>query len=135
MNYKIIDIEGIGDAYAPKLIAEGVETVEQLLDRCAAPAGRKELAEKTGISEKLILKWTNHADLFRINGIGPQFAELLEAAGVDTVKELRHRVAANLAAKVAEVNEEKHLCRRVPVESELQRMIDQAKELEPRMTY
>ena len=110
-------------------------TVEQLLDRCAAPAGRKELAEKTGIAEKLILKWTNHADLFRINGIGPQFAELLEAAGVDTVKELRHRVAANLAAKVAEVNEEKHLCGRVPVESEIQRMIDQAKELEPRMTY
>ncbi len=135
MNYKIIDIEGIGEAYAPKLIAQGVETVEQLLDRCAAPAGRKELAEKTGISEKLILKWTNHADLFRINGIGPQFAELLEAAGVDTVKELRHRVAANLAAKVAEVNEEKHLCGRVPVESEIQKMIDQAKEIEPRMTY
>ena len=86
-------------------------------------------------SEKLILKWTNHADLFRINGIGPQFAELLEAAGVDTVKELRHRVAANLAAKVAEVNEEKHLCGRVPAEVEIQKMIDQAKELEPRMTY
>ncbi len=135
MNYKIIDIEGIGEAYAPKLQAQGIETVEQLLDRCAAPAGRKELAEKTGISEKLILKWTNHADLFRINGIGPQFAELLEAAGVDTVKELRHRVAANLAARVAEVNEEKHLCGRVPVESEIQKMIDQAKELEPRMTY
>ena len=134
MNYKIIDIEGIGEVYAPKLQAEGIETVEQLLNRCAAPAGRKELAEKTGIAEKLILKWTNHADLFRINGIGPQFAELLEAAGVDTVKELRHRVAANLAAKVAEVNEEKHLCGRVPVESEIQRMIDQAKELEPRMT-
>ena len=135
MNYKIIEIEGIGDAYAPKLQAEGIDTVEQLLDRCAGPKGRKELAEKTGISEKLILKWTNHADLFRVNGIGPQFAELLEAAGVDTVKELRNRVAANLAAKVAEVNEEKHLCGRVPVESEIQRMIDQAKELEPRMTY
>ena len=135
MDYKIIDIEGIGDAYAPKLQAEDITSVSQLLDRCAAPAGRKELAEKTGISEKLILKWTNHADLFRINGIGPQFAELLEAAGVDTVKELRHRVAANLAAKVAEVNEEKHLCGRVPAEVEIQKMIDQAKELEPRMTY
>ena len=135
MNYKIIDIEGIGEVYAPKLIAEGINTVEDLLNRCAAPAGRKALAEKTGISEKLILKWTNHADLFRINGVGPQFSELLEAAGVDTVKELRHRVAANLAAKVAEINEEKHLCGRVPVESEIQRMIDQAKELEPRMTY
>ena len=135
MSYKIIDIEGIGEAYAPKLQAEGIETVEQLLDRCAAPAGRKELAEKTGISEKLILRWTNHADLFRINGIGPQFAELLEVAGVDTVKELRHRVAANLAAKVAEINEDRHLCGRVPVESEIQRMIDQAKEMEARMTY
>ena len=135
MNYKIIDIEGIGEVFASKLMAENIDTVEQLLDRCAAPAGRKELAEKTGISEKLILKWTNHADLFRVDGIGPQFSELLEAAGVDTVKELRHRVAANLAAKLIEVNDEKHLCRRVPVESELQRMIDQAKELEPRMTY
>lgn len=135
MNYKIIDIEGIGEAFASKLMAENIDTVEQLLDRCAAPAGRKELAEKTGISEKLILRWTNHADLFRVDGIGPQFAELLEAAGVDTVKELGHRVPANLASKLVEVNEEKHLCRRVPVESELQRMIDQAKELEPRMTY
>ena len=135
MDYKIIDIEGVGDVYAEKLIAAGIEKVEQLLDKCAAPAGRKALAEATGISEKLILKWTNHADLFRINGIGPQFAELLEAAGVDTVKELRHRVAANLAAKVAEVNEEKHLCGRVPAEVEIQKMIDQAKELEPKMTY
>jgi len=135
MNYKIVDIEGIGEVYATKLMTEGIDTVEQLLDACAGPTGRKVIAEKTGIPEKLILKWANHADLFRIDGIGPQFAELLEAAGVDTVKELRHRVAANLAAKVAEVNEEKHLCRRVPVESELQRMIDQAKELEPRMTY
>lgn len=135
MNYKIIDIEGIGENFASKLMAENIDTVDQLLDRCAAPAGRKDLAEKTGISEKLILRWTNHADLFRVDGIGPQFAELLEAAGVDTVKELRHRVPANLAAKLLEVNEEKHLCRRVPVESELQRMIDQAKELEPRVTY
>ena len=69
MNYKIIDIEGIGEVYAPKLIAEGIETVEQLLDACSGPTGRKIIAEKTGISEKLILKWTNHADLFRINGM------------------------------------------------------------------
>ena len=135
MAYKIIDIEGVGDVYAEKLIAAGIEKVEQLLDKCASPAGRKALAEATDISEKLILKWTNHADLFRINGIGPQFAELLEAAGVDTLKELKHRVAANLAAKVLECNEEKHLVRRVPVEKEIQKMIDQAKELEPRMTY
>jgi predicted flap endonuclease-1-like 5' DNA nuclease len=109
--------------------------VSELLAKCAAPKGRKELAEATGISEKLILKWTNHADPFRINGVGPQFAELLEAAGVDTVKEFRHRVAENLQPKLAEVNEQKNICNRVPAVSEVQKMIDQAKELEPKMTY
>ena len=135
MAYKIIDIQGIGPVYAEKLIAQGIETVDQLLAKGCCPKGRKDLEEKTGIRGDLILTWVNHADLFRVKGVGPQFAELLEAAGVDTVKELRHRVAANLAAKVAEVNEEKHLCGRVPAEVEIQKMIDQAKELEPRMTY
>ena len=135
MDYKIIDIEGVGDVYAEKLVAAGINKVSELLDKCAAPKGRKELAEKTGISEKLILKWTNHADLFRINGVGPQFAELLEAAGVDTVKEFRHRVAENLQPKLVEVNDQKNICNRVPAVSEVQRMIDQAKELEPRVTY
>ena len=114
MAYKIIDVEGIGPAYAEKLIAAGISTAEELLEKCAAPKGRKELAEATGIPEKLVLKWTNHADMYRIRGIGPQFAELLEASGVDTVKELSHRVAANLAAKVAEVNAEKKLVGRIP---------------------
>ena len=135
MDYKIIDIEGVGDVYAEKLIAAGINKVSELLEKCAAPNGRKELAEATGISEKLILKWTNHADLFRINGVGPQFAELLEAAGVDTVKEFRHRVAENLQPKLAEVNEQKNICNRVPAVSEIQKMIDQAKELEPKVTY
>lgn len=135
MKYNIIDIEGIGEAQGAKLKAAGINTVEDLLDRCAASKGRKALAEETGISEKLILKWTNHADLFRINGVGPQFAELLEAAGVDTVKELRHRKADNLAAKMEEVNETRHLTRRVPSPTELQKMIDEASALEPRMTY
>jgi predicted flap endonuclease-1-like 5' DNA nuclease len=135
MSYKIIDIEGVGDVFAEKLTAAGINTVEQLLEKCAAPAGRKALAEATEISEKLILRWTNHADLFRINGVGPQFAELLEAAGVDTVKELRHRVPANLVAKMEEVNAEKHLVRRVPAEIEVAKMIEQAKELPPVMTY
>lgn len=135
MAYKIIDIEGVGEVYAEKLIAAGINKVEDLLEKCAAPAGRKALAEATGISPKLILKWTNHADLFRINGIGPQFAELLEAAGVDTVKELRHRVAENLQKKLEEVNAEKNLCNRVPAASEVQKMIDQAKELPATMTY
>lgn len=135
MAYKIIDLEGIGPVYAEKLVAAGVITADDLLERCAAPKGRKELAEATGITEKLILKWTNYADMFRIHGIGPQFAELLEAAGVDTVKELSHRVSANLAAKVAEVNEEKKLVRRVPVEAELQKMIEEAKTLPGVLTY
>ena len=135
MAYKIIDIEGVGEVYAEKLIAAGITKVEELLEKCAAPAGRKALAEKTGISEKLILKWTNHADLFRINGIGPQFAELLEASGVDTVKELKHRVAENLQKKLEEVNAQKNLCNRVPAVSEVQKMIDQAKELPATMTY
>ena len=135
MDYKIVDIEGVGEVYAEKLQAAGINKVSELLDKCADPKGRKELAEATEISEKLILRWTNHADLFRINGVGPQFAELLEAAGVDTVKEFRHRVAENLQPKLVEVNEARHICGRVPAVVEVQRMIDQAKELEPRMTY
>ncbi len=135
MDYKIIDIEGVGDVYAEKLVAAGINKVSELLDKCAAPKGRKELAEATGISEKLILRWTNHADLFRINGVGPQFAELLEAAGVDTVKEFRHRVAENLQPKLAELNEARKICGRVPAVAEVQKMIDQAKELEPRVSY
>jgi predicted flap endonuclease-1-like 5' DNA nuclease len=135
MDYKIIDIEGVGDVYAKKLTEAGINKVSELLDRCAAPKGRKELAKATGIQEKLILRWTNHADLFRVKGIGPQFSELLEAAGVDTVKELRTRNAANLAAKMLEINEAKHLCKRTPVEKEIQKYIDAAKELEPIVTY
>lgn len=100
MAYKIVDIQGIGPAYAEKLIAAGIETVDQLLEAGKTSKGRKELEEKTGISGKFILTWVNHADLFRIKGVGPQFAELLEASGVDTVKEFGHRVAANLVAKM-----------------------------------
>lgn len=135
MSYKIDEIEGIGSVYAEKLEAAGIKTTEALLDKAETKKGREELAETTGISEKLILKWANHADLFRIKGVAGQFAELLEAAGVDTVKELRHRVPANLHAKLVEVNEAKNLCNRVPSETELTKMIEQAKELEPRMKY
>ena len=135
MKYNIVDIEGVGDAYAEKLKAAGINTVDDLLEAGASAKGRKSLAETTGISDKLILRWVNHADLFRINGVGPQFAELLEAAGVDTVKEMRHRNAENLAAKMAEVNEAKHLTRRSPSATELQKMIDEAAALEPKVTY
>ena len=135
MSYKIIDVQGIGDVYAAKLVEAGINTVEELLEAAKKPAGRAELAEKTGISPKLVLTWANHADLMRINGVGPQFSELLEAVGVDTVKEFRHRVAENLAAKMVEVNEAKHLVGRVPTAAEIQKMIDQAKEMEPAMEY
>ena len=135
MAYKVIDIEGVGAAYAEKLTAAGVVTTAQLLAKCAAPAGRKALAEETGIPEKFVLKWCNHADLFRVKGVGPQFAELLEAAGVDTVKELAHRNADNLVAKMEEVNAEKKLVRRVPVAKEVQKMVDCAKELPGVLTY
>ncbi len=135
MAYKVIDIEGVGGVYAEKLNAAGIVTAAQLLDKCATPAGRKALEEETEISGKLILRWCNHADLFRVKGVGPQFAELLEAAGVDTVKELAHRKAENLAAKMLEVNAEKKLVRRVPVVAEVQRMVDYAKELPGVLTY
>lgn len=135
MAYKVIDIEGVGAAYAEKLVAAGVNTAAQLLDKCATPAGRKALAEETGVSDKLILKWANHADLFRVKGVGPQFAELLEAAGVDTVKELAHRKAENLAAKMEEVNAEKNLVNRVPSEKELVKMVAEAKELPAVVEY
>ncbi|MBR6538519.1 MAG: DUF4332 domain-containing protein [Bacteroides sp.] len=135
MGYKIEQIEGIGAAYAEKLNAAGIKTTEDLLEKCAARKGRLAIAEETGISAKLILKWTNHADLFRINGIAGQFAELLEAAGVDTVKEFRHRVPANLQPKLEAVNAEKNLCNRVPSVTELEKMIAQAKELQPLITY
>ncbi len=135
MTYKVIDIEGVGDVYAEKLIAAGIKTDAELLEKCAKPAGRKALEAETGISGKLILKWANHCDLYRINGVGPQFAELLEAAGVDTVKELKHRVAENLQKKLEEVNAQKNLTNRVPATTEIQKMIDQAKELPAMMEY
>ncbi len=135
MTYKIIDIEGIGPVYAEKLLAAGIDTDAKLLEKCAKPAGRKELAEATGISPKLILTWTNHCDLMRIDGVGPQFSELLEAAGVDTVKEFRHRKPENLQPKLVEINEEKNLVNRVPSLKEVEKMVAQAKELDPVMEY
>lgn len=135
MNYKIAEIEGVGDAYAAKLSAAGVTTTGALLKAGAKPAGRKKLAADSGVPEKMILKWCNLADLMRINGIGKQFSELLEAAGVDTVKELRNRNAANLAAKMKEVNDEKKLSRTSPAESIVEGWVAQAKELKPGISY
>jgi predicted flap endonuclease-1-like 5' DNA nuclease len=128
-------IEGIGPAYGKKLAQAGIRTTTQLLKAGADRKGRKALGDATGISDQLILKWTNMADLMRISGIGTQFSELLEAAGVDTVKELRNRNADNLAKKMAEVNAEKHLTRRTPPSSLVERWVADAKSLTPIMTY
>lgn len=135
MSYKIAEIEGIGERYALTLEMAGIRTTDDLLHRASSARKRDQLSDETGISPKLILKWANHADLFRIKGVASQFAELLEAAGVDTIKEFRHRVAANLQPRLVEINEQKHLCHRVPSLSEVERMIEQAKELQPILTY
>ena len=135
MDYKIIDIQGIGPAYAEKLKAAGINKVSQLLEKGKTAKGRKALEEETGIRHDLILTWVNHADLFRIKGVGPQFDELLEASGVENVKEFAHRNAENLVAKMVEVNEKEHRTRRVPTVTEVQKMIDQAKELPAEVTY
>ena len=135
MDYKIIDVEGIGPVYAEKLEGAGIKNSAQLLKKGKTKKGRQELAEATGISGKLILTWVNHADLYRINGVGPQFAELLEASGVDTVKEFAHRNAENLVAKMNEVNEQHKRVGRVPTVAEVQKMIDQANELPGVVTY
>lgn len=135
MSYKVEQIEGIGATYGAKLNEFGISTTDDLLAQCATPSGRAKVADATGISPKLILTWTNHADLMRIKGVAGQFAELLEAAGVDTVKELKHRVPANLHAKLVETNDAKNLCNRVPAVAEVEKMIAQAKELPPMVEY
>lgn len=135
MAYRIDEIEGIGPANKAKLEAAGVSNTDQLLAKAASKAGRKALAAETGIDEKRILTFVNLADLMRVKGIGRQFAELLQAAGVDTIKELRTRKAANLAAAVAATNAEKKLAKAVPSESQIQGFIDAAKDMEPSVTH
>jgi predicted flap endonuclease-1-like 5' DNA nuclease len=129
MSYKIIDIEGIGPAYEAKLSAAGIITTDDLLSKCGTKTGRKALADASGIEEAKILTWVNHSDLHRIDGIAGQTAELMEAAGVDTVKELATRNAINLATKMQEVNEAKNLSGRLPSTVQIEKMIDQAKTL------
>jgi predicted flap endonuclease-1-like 5' DNA nuclease len=135
MSHKISDIEGIGPAYEAKLTAIGISSVEALLKKGASAKGREEIESQTGIDHKRVLDWVGMADLFRIKGIASQFAELLKGAGVDTVKELRTRNAANLQKKMEEVNEEKKLTRAVPKLGQVEDWVTQAKELEPVVTY
>lgn len=128
-------IEGIGPAYEEKLQGAGVNSVEDLLEQGATKSGRNKIVDDSGMSATLILKFVNHADLFRIKGVAGEYAELLEASGVDTVPELAQRNADNLAAKMAEVNEEKSLVRAVPSASTVSGWVDQAKELPRVITH
>ncbi len=135
MAYKIEEIEGIGPANKEKLSAADIKTTDDLLDLCCSATGRKETAAKTGIGESTLLSWANMADLMRISGIGKQYAELLEAAGVDTVKELRNRNSENLAAKMEEINGEKNLAKTSPAVSVVVGWVDQAKQMDPKITH
>ena len=132
---KIEKVEGIGSKYGTKLKEAGVTTTEQLLDSGGSRKGRQDLAKKTGITETLILEWVNLADLFRVPGIGEEYSDLLEEAGVDTVKELRNRNPENLHKALQEVNARKHLVRQLPGLSQVDSWIKAAKELEPKVTY
>ena len=131
----IVDVEGIGAKYAQKLKAAGISTTEALLKKGATPAGRKELAAKSGISDTLILEWVNHVDLYRIKGVGSEYSDLLEEAGVDTVVELAQRKAANLLEKMVAVNNAKKLVRRMPVLSQVEDWVSQAKKLPRIVSY
>ncbi|QSX08405.1 DUF4332 domain-containing protein [Alkalibacter rhizosphaerae] len=132
---KLTMIEGIGETLEGKLKEQGISSVEKLLEGCKTKSKRTKLAEATGISEKLILKFANHADLFRIKGIGGEYAELLEAAGVDTVPELARRKGENLLQKMLEVNEVKKLVRRPPTQVQVEEWIQQAAGLERALEY
>ena len=128
-------VEGIGDTYAKKLKSAGVNSTEALLNQGSTPKGRKGLAEKAGISETLILKWVNHVDLFRIKGIGEEYSDLLEQAGVDTVVELAQRNADNLYQKMVSTNQEKRLVRKLPTQAQVKDWIEQAKKLPRVINY
>ena len=131
---KLLDVEGIGPVSAKKLKRAGVGSTDSLLSMGGTVAGRKELAKNSGISEKLILEWVNHVDLFRIKGVGEEYADLLEEAGVDTVVELAQRKADKLLQKMTEVNSRKNLVNKMPALSQVEYWVAQAKKL-PRAVF
>lgn len=134
-NYKIDQVEGIGPVLGEKFIKAGIKTTDALLSASRTKAMRKDLAAKTGIDEAKILKFANHVDLFRVYGVGGQYAELLEASGVDTVKELANRKPDNLVAKMEEVNATEKLVRRVPPLKSVEKWVTAAKELPRGLEY
>ena len=127
---KIEDVEGIGGAYAEKLISVGIRTTDDLLMAGGSAGGREKVAGQTGISGKLLLEWVNHVDLMRINGVGSEYADLLEAAGVDSAAELAQRNAKNLAETFQELDAARNTVRNIPTEAVIQRWIDEAKTME-----
>ena len=135
MGKPIEQIEGIGPTFGASLRKAGVNTVEELLEAACNKKGRQELANKTEITEARLLRCVNMADLFRINGVSSQYSELLEGAGVDTVKELQHRNAENLTAKMNEVNTEKNVGRQTPSVKVVATWVEQAKSLPPKITH
>jgi predicted flap endonuclease-1-like 5' DNA nuclease len=132
---KILDVEGIGPTYAKKLVSAGIKTTEELLETAGGPEGRKMLADKTGISEKNLLEWVNLSDLMRIKGVGEEYSDLLEEAGVDTVVELATRNPDNLCTKIMEINKTKKLVRRPPTLANVKSWIQQAKTLPRKVTH
>lgn len=132
---KITDIEGVGPAFAQKLSVAGIRSTQNLLEQGATPKGRSALAEKSGLSQEQILKWVNHADLFRIKGVAGQYSDLLESAGVDSVSELAKRKPENLYQKMVEVNQQKHLVRNLPSLNQVEAWVTQAKQLPRVVTY
>lgn len=126
---KLETIEGIGEVFAQKLDAAGVKTVEALLSGGATPKGRQEIADKAGLREADVLRFVNHADLMRVKGVGGEYSELLEAAGVDTVAELARRNAANLYVAMSATNSEKKKVRKLPTEKQVTDWVAQAKAL------
>ena len=132
---KIVDVEGIGPAYAEKLEAIGISTTDDLLMAGGSAGGRERVAAQSGISGKLILEWVNHVDLMRIDGVGSEYADLLEAAGVDSCAELSHRNAKSLAETFRELDMARNTVRDIPGEAVIQRWIDQAKDLDKVVTH
>jgi predicted flap endonuclease-1-like 5' DNA nuclease len=131
----LLTVEGVGDVYAAKLREAGIATTEALLEAGKTPQGRKAIAAKTAIADALILEWVNHVDLFRIKGVGEEYADLLEEAGVDTVPELAQRKAENLHAALVAVNEQKKLVRQLPTLAQVGQWIEQARALPRVVTY
>jgi predicted flap endonuclease-1-like 5' DNA nuclease len=125
----IIDVEGIGPVYAGQLEAAGVKTTDDLLSRGATPKGRDDLADASGLGHVLVLKWVNRVDLYRIDGIGSEYSDLLEIAGVDSVPELAQRNPENLTATLEEANLARNLVRRLPNVEMVANWIEQAKKL------